>query len=219
MKKLLGLTIVATMLLTCTANAFATPRASDIAIEGENSGKEFFIADNAALLSSCNVEGERTQGTDEASMPDKQRDTVKEYICETVAIDENTYEIVKPDGEVVAICSMLQDEDAVNLAAENPSWSIDWTAAAGHRGYGSNRFNVFDGFTFFYNLKLSPAGDSYIGYYAVNENTYYWVHSASDSITAFITFLNNNYVSFAVKNNSDHTINYSGSYETMIFET
>ena len=130
------------------------------------------------------------------------------YEAETREISDGIYEILDPDGTVIAIYGK-----AVHTVQPRVGWEIDWTVDAGEYTGAKSRFESYDGLIFSYDIDFSRTGSSKIGYANHDKKTVTWVGESTDGFDGAFSFAKNvGSVSLAIKNNSSNTITYTGVY-------
>ena len=210
MKKIVGVMLTGLMIVSCISPALAA-NATD-----ENSGKveaqSYEVVKVAYKNAVTGVESEFTTfdanvgtgriGSNELSLEDY-------TVCATtlVPIDDTTYNIVTPTGEVIATYST----EAPDVSTYG-TWRYSWTAEDGQLVGSDDPVSSYEGFQMSFTMNFSSSGSSKIGLIAVDDNVFYPVFDKSNSFSGTITCNKDlGDVAFAVENNSGHGITYSGT--------
>lgn len=213
MKKLICLVLTGTMLLGYCGYALAT----DV-VASENVGEvkaQVYTVNPANQVSTdagvIGAEGNVVTFADEASVIGEIGcSVIEDYtVCETtlVPIDDTTYNIVAPNGEVIAVYSTEP------TASARGSWRYSFTAQSNQIVGSDDPVSSYVGFKITFNMKFSSKGASQIGVWSVDDNMFYKAFDASEDLSGTITVVKDlGDISFSVWNCSDHTITYSGTF-------
>lgn len=207
MKKFLGLLLMSVMLLGIVpANAANTAEDKSVGMVDVQNYTIFDVTGGmlgvTGSVSTCEASA-AVVGTLESI------ENFEDYaICETtlVAIDDTTYNIVAPNGEVIGVY------DAKPVATTRGSWDYSWTVKAGQLVGSDSYVSSYNGLEMSFTMYFSSKGDSEIGIIAVEDRIFYKVFDRDDSFSGTITFSKDlGDVAFAISNCSGHTITYSGT--------
>ena len=145
----------------------------------------------------------------EVSMEAESEDMdIPDYKCidtELKQISDHVYAVLDENGEIFAYYGEEHLETTQKAVQPRVSWPINWTIIAGKTVAGQNQITGYSGLTYEYNK---------IGLFCRDNNVFYAVHTLSDNKGGWFTLARDmGIVSFAIQNQSDNTITYSGSYQ------
>lgn len=134
--------------------------------------------------------------------------------CELVmsAIDDVTYELATPDGKVVGTLYMDSSENAA--VPYSISEDVDWLVPQDNIAHSTTYFDTtYGSLGFNYTISAVPKGDTKFGFYCSANKTYYWSPGLQGSVSGYFPVSQGfGLVAFAIKNESNHSIRYIGSY-------
>lgn len=130
-------------------------------------------------------------------------------ICETnlIPIDDNTYQVVTKDGEIIATTT-------VSTEIPYQNFTYCWHILAGQTKVGTTTVDSYKGMTIDYTVTFSRSGNSLAGLAVYDSKTIYTLHEGNNSFSSSATIQKDlGEVSFAIMNNCDHEITYSGTVD------
>lgn len=213
MKKVIVMILAGIMLLGCCGFAVATDatkpenvgemKAQTFAV---NLGDQVSVSTDGVVGTEENVSAFAVGATETGSVGFS---VIEDYtVCDTtlVPIDDTTYNIVAPNGEVIAVYSTEPE------ASSRASWRYSFTVP----NYGivgsDDPVSSYVGFKMNFTMTFSSKGASQVGVWCVDDKVFYKAFDASDDFSGTITFTKDlGDVAFAVWNISGHTITYSGT--------
>lgn len=129
-------------------------------------------------------------------------------VCETslVPISDTTYNIVTPDGEVIATYDTTPSDVSVY-----GTWRYSWSSENDQIVGSDDPVQSYNGFKMDFTMNFSSKGTSEIGVMS-NDSVFYKVFDKNNSFNGTITFSKDiGKVALVVWNRSGHSITYSGT--------
>lgn len=191
--------IINKMLKALTICAVMISCVSVVAMASENIGT---LADN---ISDNSVEFEEKKSNSIAEI--ESYDISDFSVCETTLIptDDNTYQVVTEDGQLIATTTLFPE-------VPYQDFEYCWHLMAGQTKIGTTTVDSYKGMTIDYTVTFSRSGNTWVGLAVYDEKTVYTLQEANNSFSARTTIQKNlGPVSFAIMNNCDHEITYSGT--------
>lgn len=215
-KKVLTSIFVAALAIACVVPAFAaslpaTVPSADMNDYNTSSYNEVdYDPSDGVVLD--NAEGGIELASDNAGVAlaanDDEISGYEEIEATVTPIDETHFQISTPDGVPLAVYNT--DSNASSRA----TWRVNWAVVAGGRTADTARINSYAGLRFYLNITGSPSGPSKIGIAIHNSQTFYWIRDTANGIFGgdFTIAQNLGPISLAIKNTSNHTMTYTGTF-------
>ncbi len=205
---------------------------NDVGTNGhvETSGSSYFISRDESAIGKADLIGEAEIFYDDEAAVDTIDDQIDGSglsvyqleeiyyndrncsVCETVMspIDDTTYEVCTPDGEVLGILHL--DTDEGSATPYGLLFDTNWTVSSGSVGHTNLVVDAYSGTTISFNVKSDKTGSSRFGLYSYSDDKFYsitetWTDNAGGSFTLSKTYTD---VTPAIWNMSDYSNTYTG---------
>lgn len=145
---------------------------------------------------------------------------LEQEISEKRAAGITVYELYTDDGDIMGYFEPLTEANVMAMAGyaakSSSSWNLDIPAKASAKG--DNVYSFVKGDTITVNISQNPSGTgyaSYVGLYDRDNGVYGFPESGATTtgwVNGLLTVGYSGHFSFAIKNASDYTIHYQGTY-------
>lgn len=145
---------------------------------------------------------------------------LEQEISEKRAAGITVYELLTDDGEIMGYFEPFTETNVMAMArytiANSYNWNLDIPAKTSAKG--DNIYSFVKGDTIIINISQDPIGSgyaSYVGLYDRDNSTYGFPENGATTMgwtNGVLTVGYSGHFSFAIKNASDHTIHYEGTY-------
>lgn len=149
-----------------------------------------------------------------ASQEDMIAEDAEEVYLASRKINDTTYEYVDESGSVI-ITMYLSDEAPRGVPLAATRYGFNWRIDPKSSKRGDVDLDVSSGTHRLYvSATIMNGNATYIGFYATNNNTYYWIEPPTSSSISSVYFLVNSShpINFALKNDSNFVGKYLGEY-------
>ncbi len=132
--------------------------------------------------------------------------------CELVAIDDDTYEVVTPEGKMLGVLHLgISENYAIPYSTQ---YTINWSANSNKIVHATTYTDAPAGTILTFSIYTTPTGASRFGVYHYDDGKFYYVDDQTwySSIEGNFTVSESlGPIAPALWNKSDHAITYSGS--------
>lgn len=145
---------------------------------------------------------------------------LEQEISEKRAAGITVYELYTDDGEIMGYFEPLTETNVMAMArytvANSYNWDLDIPSKTSAKG--DNIYSFVKGDTIIVNISQDPSGSgyaSYVGLYDRDNGTYGFPENGATTIGwdgGTLTVGYSGHFSFAIRNASNHTIHYQGTY-------